>query len=165
MLKKLGALIISTSAIFSISLFSSSNAALAWFTICNKSGSTADVAFAYLDIPDPRQRDDCRFLTGCEPLPPNQRVWNSEGWWNLSSGQCVQVYPHELTQRNSFYYIYANAVDGSGAWTGKNYFCTLNTAFTLALADRKCSGAGRKWKPFIEVNTGNNRNFTYNLTD
>lgn len=162
MLDKIRALLISTSAIFGISLFSSSDSALAWFTICNKSGSRADVAFAYLDIPD--SREYCGFL-GCEPLHPNQKVWNSKGWWKLGSGECAQVYPHELTKRNSFYYVYAEAVDGSLIWRGSNYFCTMRTVFTLALADKKCSGTGRKWQPFIEVDTGYNRNFTYNLTD
>jgi hypothetical protein len=47
MFNKIGVLLISTSPIFEVSLFSYSNSALAWFQICNKSGSKANVAFAY----------------------------------------------------------------------------------------------------------------------
>ncbi len=163
MFNKIGILLISTSAIFGISLFTHSNSAFAWFTICNKSGSEANVAFAYLDIPD--SREYCDALTGCEPLHPNQTVWNSQGWWNLSSGECAQVYPHELRKRNSIYYVYGEGTDGSGEWSGEQAFCTLSTEFTLALADKKCNGEGRELKQFTKVNTGNSRNFTYDLTD
>jgi uncharacterized membrane protein len=163
MFNKIGVLLISTSAIFGASLFSSSDSALAWFQICNKSGSKANVAFAYLDIPD--SREYCDALTGCEPLHPNQTVWNSEGWWNLSSGECAQVYPHELTKRNSIYYVYGETTDNTRKWSGEQPFCTLRTKFTLALADKKCNGQGREWKRFIKIDTGNSRNLTYSLTD
>jgi len=163
MLDKIGALLISTSTLFVISLFSSPDSALAWFQICNKSGSEVSVAFAYLDIPD--SREYCDALIGCEPLHPNQKVWNSEGWWNLSSGECAQVYPHELRKRNSIYYVYGEATDGSVEYSGEQAFCTLRTEFTLALANQKCNGDGREWKRFIKVGTGNSRNFTFTLRD
>jgi uncharacterized membrane protein len=163
MLYKIGTLFISTSAIFAISLFSSSKSALAWFEVCNKSGTPAQVAFAYADVPD--SREYCDPINGCEPLPPNKSVWNSHGWWNLSSGQCAQVYPHELTKRNSVYYVHAEAQNGSVSWPGTQPFCTLTTEFTLALADRKCNGEGRTLKNFKEINTRDSRNYTYTLSD
>ena len=132
--------------------------ARAWFDVCNKSGDKASVAFAYLEI-DAAESD----IFGNTP-PRRSRGWTTEGWWNLTSGECARVYPHELNKRNGIYYVYAEAEDG-GEWSGKNRFCTINKPFTLARADKQCEGIGRVWKNFIEVNTGNARNYTYNLGD
>ena len=137
------------------------SAAHAWFTICNKSSSSLSVAFAYMDAPDIRSY--CNNVIGsCPPLPPSGRVWNSEGWWSLDSDDCAQVYPHELTKRNSVYYVHAQSSDGS-TWGGGNSFCTLSSVFTLAFANSRCDYG--EWKIFKEVRTGNARNYTYNLTD
>ena len=137
------------------------SAAHAWFQICNKSSSSASVAFAYMDAPDIRSYCD-NIIGSCPPLPPSGRVWNSEGWWSLDSGDCAQVYPHELTKRNSVYYVHAQSSDGS-TWGGENSFCTLSSVFTLAFANSRCDYG--EWKIFKEVRTGNARNYTYNLTD
>ncbi|HEY9706446.1 MAG TPA: DUF1036 domain-containing protein, partial [Allocoleopsis sp.] len=59
----------------------------AWFKVCNKSSQPVALAFAYLDIPDTREY--CDFLGQCQPLRRNQKLWNTTGWWNLKSGECV----------------------------------------------------------------------------
>ncbi|MBE9092897.1 DUF1036 domain-containing protein [Tychonema sp. LEGE 07203] len=149
-------LLISSSTFLALT-FSFPSAAHAWFTVCNKSTQKVSVAFAYLDI-NARKPD----IFGNAP-PQRSRGWTSEGWWSLSSGECAQVYPHELRVRNSVYYVYAKGEDG-GLWGGDHNFCTIREAFTIGLADQRCGGRG-EFKGFVEVNTGNARNFTYNLTE
>lgn len=173
MLKKIASKILGFSTLLTLgslavigSDFLFPSAAHAWFTICNKSSTSVVVAFAYMDAPDIRSYCDTlsRTIGNCPPLPPSGRVWNSEGWWNLDSGDCAQVYPHELTKRNSYYYVYAESNDGgSRVWGGQHSFCTISDAFTLALADSRCEYGDRK--RFKEVYTGDARNYTYNLTD
>jgi uncharacterized membrane protein len=131
----------------------SAKPANAWFKVCNRSGERANVAFAYLD------RNDNR-----DVLSSYNHGWVSEGWWILDSGQCTQVYPHELWRRNSYFYVYAYG--NSLTWSGNHSFCTIRSRFKLANADKRCSGSGRTWKNFDEVIVGpRTQNYTYTLAD
>jgi uncharacterized membrane protein len=140
--------------------------AQAWFRVCNKSSQSVAVAFAYLDVPD--SRDYCNAFGQCEPLPRNKRIWNSQGWWQLNSGQCVGVYPHELRKRNSYYYVYARALNSSSSWGGDHSFCAVDDIFSkfgLAYADTRCNGQNTTRRGFQQVYTGNTKNYTYNLVE
>lgn len=142
---------------FSIVTVGNPESAHAWFKICNQSTQTVSAAFAYEDLSGIN-----RDIFGSAP-PQMSRGWTSEGWWNLKSGQCVQVYPHDLRDRNSFYYVYAKG-DSGVVWEGKNPFCVTSSSFTLGFANGRCGGRGR-FENFKEVDTGNSRNFTYRFTD
>jgi uncharacterized membrane protein len=137
----------------------SDSSALAWFNICNRSSSDVRAAFAYNDMPDTRTY--CGF-TGCQPIPG--KMWISSGWYYLRSGECKQVYPHELRKRNTYYYVYAEASDGSGEWTGNHPFCVLpdRENFSLGRANQVCNGERRN---FIERYTGNSKNATFTFVD
>ncbi|MFM6396315.1 MAG: DUF1036 domain-containing protein [Planktothrix sp.] len=127
------------SATFAVGMFSFSSPAHAWFDVCNKSTETVRVAFAY----------------------PENGGWTSHGWWRLTSGQCTTAYHPEL--KNRFYYVYS-AGESGGNWGGNYNFCTIETEFRIANADKKC-GTNGTWRGFAKVDTGKSRNFTYNLTE
>jgi uncharacterized membrane protein len=112
----------------------------AWFKVCNQSTEKVDVAFAYT---------------------AGGGKWMSEGWWILRSGDCATVYGGELTNR--YYYVYAKGNAG-GVWTGNNNFCVISDKFLIGFADTRCSGNGR-WEKFNQVDTGDSKNWTYNLTE
>ena len=149
-----------STVVASISAFPSE--AHAWFEVCNRSSKPVTTAFAYLDItalsPD---------IFGNSP-PQARGSWHSKGWYSLRSGQCAQTYPHQLNLRNKYYYVYAESEDGRWVWGGNNSFCTLSTKlstiFDLPLANQRCQTLGT-WKSFIELNTGNSKNFTFNLNN
>lgn len=132
-------------------IFFNQKPAHAWFEVCNRSGESVSLAFAYLDRSDNRHS---YYNNG----------WVSEGWWNLNSGDCTQVYPHELWRRNRFYYVYAQGNKGR-VWKGNKSFCTVQQRFKLGNAATNCSGPGRTWKNFVEINTGRSSDYTFNLTD
>lgn len=143
---------------FSIAIMGESQPAYAWFKICNQSTQTVYTAFAYEDV-NAREPD----IFGVAP-PQRTKGWNSEGWWTLESGQCAEVYPHDLRDRNSYYYVYAKGNSG-GVWEGDNKFCVVpGSAFTVGSANHRCGGRG-DWRNFREVNVGNSRNYTYRLTE
>lgn len=154
----LGISAIAGSSTFLISTYALSSPAYAWFNVCNKSADKAFVAFAYLEIG--ARRPD---IFGNPGPPQFPKGWTSEGWWNLDSGECTQVYPHSLRERNSIYYVYAETSDGY-SWSGSQPFCTINSRFTLGRADRVCGGAGTR-KSFIKVDVGGVKNYTFNLTN
>lgn len=151
----LGGTIALSSAVLLTSTIAFSEPAHAWFEVCNRSTESVSVAFAYLEI-DARRPD----IFG-NSRPQAQGGWSSQGWWNLDPGACAQTYPHELRVRNKVYYVYAKGKRGS-VWQGSNRFCTISRNFILGNANNVC-GNGGAWKSFQEVNTGNARNFTYNL--
>lgn len=140
-------------------LFMPTKPALAWFKVCNQSTrQNVSVAFAYLDtdasVPD---------IFGNRE-PALRRGWNSQGWWNLQSGECTTVFWHQLNHRNSFWYVYAESSDG-GVWSGNNYFCVVpGDEFHLGNANARCGGRGKRYG-FSEVNTGNAKDYTFNLTE
>ncbi|MEA5618045.1 DUF1036 domain-containing protein [Cronbergia sp. UHCC 0137] len=132
-----------------LTFFSFPSKANAWFEVCNRSGQKQYVAFAYRDVGDGRYGG-------------GDNGWTSEGWWNLESGQCSQIYPHELTRRGQYYYLYSVGEDGTVTSSGDRQFCTLKRRFTVRRADQRCS---YKFKGFYEVDRGGNRNLTINIKD
>lgn len=150
-----GGTIALSSAVVLTSTVTFSEPAHAWFQVCNRSTESMSVAFAYLET-DALHRD----IFG-NARPRAQGAWSSQGWWNLNPGACAQTYPHELRVRNKIYYVYAKGKGGT-EWRGSHSFCTISRNFILGNANQVCGKDGQ-WKKFQEVNTGNARNFTYNL--
>jgi uncharacterized membrane protein len=120
------------------------------FTVCNRSNQNASVAFGFLEEP---------------------RGWASAGWFNINPGACTVIYNGELKQR--YYYVYATGNNG-GVWQaqrGQNggFFCTRTERFTLYNNEYSrnntinCENAGFTTRQFLIVDTGDFRDFTFNL--
>lgn len=114
--------------------------ALADFRLCNNTGSRVGVAIGY------KEGDG----------------WTTEGWWNLSSRTCETILRGPLTAR--FYYIYAVDYDRGGEWSGKAFMCSRDKEFTIRGVD-DCLARGYDRTGYFEVDTGEQRSWTVQLTD
>jgi len=115
-------------------------AALADFRLCNGTPARVGIAVGY------KEGD----------------VWVSEGWWNISAQSCETLMRGPLVAR--FYYIYAVDYDQGGEWSGKAYMCTRDREFTIrGLQD--CLARGFNRTGFFEVDTGEQKNWTVQLTE
>jgi uncharacterized membrane protein len=89
-------------------------------------------------------------------------TWISEGWWNLQPQSCETLMRGPLVAR--FYYVYAVDYDQGGEWSGKAYMCTRDREFTIrGLQD--CLARGFNRTGFFEVDTGEQKNWTVQLTE
>lgn len=137
--------------------------AQAWFKICNQSTETVSTAFSYLNVSSNRLGGVLGGVFGGS-IPQSNKGWTSQGWWTLNPGACAEVYPADLSERNSYFYVYAKGSDG-GLWGGNKRFCVdPSSEFIVDSANKNCSGRG-EWRGFNEVYTGDSRNYTYRLTD
>ena len=117
-----------------------STAALADFRLCNGTGARVGIAVGYKD----------------------GDTWISEGWWNLPANSCETLMRGPLVAR--FYYVYAVDYDQGGEWAGKAYMCTRDREFTIrGLHD--CLARGFNRTGFFEVDTGEQKNWTVQLTE
>jgi uncharacterized membrane protein len=114
--------------------------AAADFRLCNNTGSRVGVAVGYKDADE----------------------WVTEGWWNLSPRSCETLLRGSLVAR--FYYVYAVDYDRGGEWSGKAFMCTREKEFTIKKAD-DCLARGLERAGFFEVDTGEQRSWTVQLTD
>lgn len=115
-------------------------AALADFRLCNGTAARVGVAVGYKD----------------------GDTWISEGWWNLSPNSCETLIRGPLVAR--YYYVYAVDYDQGGEWSGKAYMCTRDREFTIrGLQD--CLARGFNRTGFFEVDTGEQKNWTVQLTE
>ena len=115
--------------------------ALADFHLCNNTGSRVGIAVGYKDT---------------------DGSWVTEGWWNLSARSCETVLKGTLIAR--FYYIYAIDYDRGGEWSGQAYMCTRDKEFTIK-GTQDCLARGFDRTGFFEVDTGEQRAWTVQLTD
>jgi uncharacterized membrane protein len=115
-------------------------AASADFRLCNNTGSRVGIAMGYKDGDG----------------------WITEGWWNLSSRTCETLLRGNLVAR--FYYIYAVDYDRGGEWSGKAFMCTRDKEFTIRGTD-DCLARGFEKTGFFEVDTGEQRTWTVQLTE
>jgi uncharacterized membrane protein len=122
-------------------LTSSAAPALADFHLCNNTGSRVGIAIGYKDT---------------------DGSWVTEGWWNLSARSCETVLKGTLIAR--FYYIYAVDYDPGGEWSGQAYMCTRDKEFTIK-GTQDCLARGFDRTGFFEVDTGEQRTWTVQLTD
>jgi uncharacterized membrane protein len=118
----------------------SAPAALANFRVCNNTGSRVGVAIGYKDT----------------------EGWTTEGWWNVAARSCETLLRGALVAR--YYYIYAVDYDRGGEWSGRAYMCSREKEFTIRGVDN-CLARGYDRTGYFEVDTGQQRSWTVQLTD
>jgi uncharacterized membrane protein len=118
----------------------SADVAKADFRLCNNTGSRVGVAIGYKD----------------------NDGWTTEGWWNVSARSCETLLRGALVAR--YYYIYAVDYDRGGEWSGKAYMCSREKEFTIR-GTENCLARGYDRTGFFEVDTGEQRSWTVQLTD
>jgi uncharacterized membrane protein len=114
--------------------------AAADFRLCNNTSSRVGIALGYKDA----------------------EGWTTEGWWNVSSRTCETLLRGTLVAR--YYYIYALDYDRGGEWSGQAFMCSRDKEFTIRGADN-CLARGFDRTGFFEVDTGDQRAWTVQLTD
>jgi uncharacterized membrane protein len=114
--------------------------AAADFRLCNNTSSRVGIALGYKDA----------------------EGWTTEGWWNVSSRACETLLRGTLVAR--YYYIYAIDYDHGGEWSGQAFMCSRDKEFTIRGADN-CLARGFDRTGFFEVDTGEQRAWTVQLTD
>jgi uncharacterized membrane protein len=118
----------------------SAQPAAADFRLCNNTGSRVGIAIGYKDSDG----------------------WTTEGWWNLSARSCETLLRGTLVAR--FYYIYALDYERGGEWSGQAFMCTRDKEFTIRGID-DCLARGYERTGFFEVDTGEQRSWTVQLTE
>ncbi|MGO4664702.1 DUF1036 domain-containing protein [Bosea sp. 2YAB26] len=121
-------------------LLGSAAPALADLRMCNTTGSRVGVAIGYRDA----------------------QGWVTEGWWNIAPRGCETLLRGTLAAR--FYYVHAIDYDKGGEWTGKSIMCTRNKEFTIRGIE-DCLARGYDRSGFFEVDTGEQKSWTIQLTD
>src|SRR5690348_12589585 len=117
-----------------------SHPAAADFRLCNNTASRVGIALGYKD----------------------SEGWTTEGWWNISSRSCETLLKGALVAR--FYYIYALDYDRGGEWSGQAFMCSRDKEFTIK-GTENCLARGFDRTGFFEVDTGDQRAWTVQLTD
>ena len=114
--------------------------AAAEFTVCNKTESRVGVAIGHA----------------------TEQNWTTEGWWNLKPGDCETVLPGQLGGR--YYYVMARDWDKGGDWGGATPMCTQTKVFTI-VGVKDCKERGFDTSGFYEIDTGDEPNWTVQLTE
>jgi uncharacterized membrane protein len=114
--------------------------AAADFRLCNNTASRVGISLGYKDA----------------------EGWTTEGWWNVSSRSCETLLRGTLVAR--YYYIYAIDYDRGGEWSGQAFMCSRDKEFTIRGAEN-CLARGFDRTGFFEVDTGEQRAWTVQLTD
>ena len=127
-------------------------ALLALFTVC-----AAPKAFADLKLCNTTDSH-----VGIAVGYKGQQGWTTEGWWNLAPNACEVLLSGALVAR--YYYVYAVDYDLGGEWAGKAYMCTQDKMFTISGFD-ECAKRGFDLTGFIEIDTGDERSWTVQLTE
>ena len=92
----------------------------------------------------------------------DQQGWVTEGWWNLAARGCETLLKGPLAGR--FYYVYATDYDRGGDWSGRALMCTRDREFTIRGVE-DCLARGFDRNGFFEVDTGEQKSWTIQLTD
>ena len=121
-------------------LCAGNNPAAADFRLCNNTSSRVGIALGYKDADG----------------------WTTEGWWNVSSRSCETLLRGNLVAR--FYYIYALDYDRGGEWSGQAFMCSRDKEFTIK-GTENCLARGFDRTGFFEVDTGEQRSWTVQLTE
>jgi uncharacterized membrane protein len=110
------------------------------FRLCNNTSSRVGIAIGYKDA----------------------EGWTTEGWWNVAPRGCETLLRGALVAR--YYYIYAVDYDRGGEWAGHAFMCSREKEFTIrGIGD--CLARGYDRTGFFEVDTGEQRAWTVQLTD
>ena len=139
-LYSLGMMIVRFSLLTGIVLAAFAGSAAADFRLCNNTGSRVGVALGFKD----------------------NEGWTTEGWWNLSARSCETLLRGALVAR--FYYIYAVDYDRGGEWSGKAFMCMRDKEFAIRGIE-DCLARGFERAGFFEVDTGEQRSWTVQLTE
>ncbi|MYZ48300.1 DUF1036 domain-containing protein [Propylenella binzhouense] len=131
---------IATLTILLLPLLFLPDAARADLRLCNKTPSRVGVAIGYM----------------------NGKKWTTEGWWNIQAKACETLLGGELSSR--YYYIYAVDYDHGGEWGGSAFMCTRDKEFTIEGVN-DCVARGFQRTGFFEVDTGDQTNWTVQLTE
>src|SRR5262245_2207808 len=123
-----------------LAVMAQSDPAAADFRLCNNTTSRVGIAVGY------KEND----------------TWATEGWWNLNARSCETLLRGPLVAR--YYYIYAVDYDRGGEWSGQAYMCTRDKEFTIR-GTEDCLARGFDRTGFFEVDTGEQRAWTVQLTD
>jgi uncharacterized membrane protein len=118
----------------------SAHPAKADFRLCNNTGSRVGVSLGYKDA----------------------EGWTTEGWWNVSARSCETLLRGALVAR--YYYIYSVDYDRGGEWSGHAFMCSREKEFTIRRTEN-CLARGYDQTGFFEVDTGEQRSWTVQLTD
>lgn len=121
-------------------LFLVASPARADLRLCNMTSSRVGIALGYRDA----------------------QGWVTEGWWNLNARGCETLLKGLLGGR--FYYIYAIDYDRGGEWSGRSFMCTREREFTIR-GTEDCLARGFDRSGFFEVDTGEQKSWTIQLTD
>lgn len=114
--------------------------AAADFTVCNTTSSRVGVSIGYRD----------------------GAIWTTEGWWNISAGDCSTIVSGPLLSR--FYYVYGVDYDRDGAWAGTAYMCTQDLMFTIRGIE-DCVARGYDRTGFVEIDTANQETWLVYLSE
>ncbi len=117
-----------------------STPALADLRICNKTTSRIGIAVGYKDTD----------------------AWTTEGWWNLPAASCETLLAGPLVSR--YYYLYAIDYDRGGEWSGRSFMCAQEKTFTIKGIE-DCLKRGFERTGFFEIDTGDQKNWTVQLTE
>ena len=108
--------------------------------VCNKTSSRVSTAIGYRD----------------------NEGWVTEGWWTLDPVSCQTILSGALGAR--YYYVYALDADQGGWWSGEAFMCTQHRMFKIRGID-KCGDRGYERTGFLEIDTGEQRSWTVQLTE
>src|SRR3569832_537338 len=114
--------------------------AAADFRLCNNTASRVGIALGYKDA----------------------EGWTTEGWWNVSSRSCETLLRGSLVVR--FFFFFVLVFVRGGDWSGQAFMCSRDKEFTIRGADN-CLARGVDRTGFFEVDTGDQRAWTVQLTD
>jgi uncharacterized membrane protein len=127
-------------AAFALAMICAAAPAAADFRLCNNTPSRVGIAIGYKD----------------------SEGWTTEGWWNLAARSCETLVKGSLIAR--FYYVFAVDYDRGGEWSGKAFMCTRDKEFTVKGIE-DCLARGYDRTGFFEVDTGEQRSWTVQLTE
>lgn len=127
-------------ALLALAAIALPGAAQADLRLCNMTPSRVGVAIGYQD----------------------GQGWVTEGWWSLTPRACETLLNGSLAAR--FYYVYAVDYDRGGEWSGPHPMCTRDREFTIRGVE-DCLARGFDRSRFFEVDTGQQKSWTIQLTD
>jgi uncharacterized membrane protein len=125
----------------------------------------AGLAFA----PAPQAHADLRVCNSTESLIGvaigyhDGRAWVSEGWWNVDRNSCRMLLEGDLISR--FYYVYAIDYDKGGEWSEDLHLVHRRQGIRHSRQSRPCEERGFHANGFMEVDTGEQRSWTVQLTE
>ncbi|MEQ8292734.1 MAG: DUF1036 domain-containing protein [Roseovarius sp.] len=86
--------------------------------------------------------------------------WTSEGWWEVTAGDCATVVPGPLPLTH---YYWRGSTGEEDFPAGDFYFCTSETSFTI-VGDTECEARGYARERFSEIVVGQTGEATVRIT-